>query len=79
MQHMRGELQAAESENNSLSEELSRTRAKGHQAAGEVDRLQKRVDDLQHFSNVERQVSSQHYASPSDRKSGAWEQHCNLT
>ena len=65
---MRGELQAAESENNSLSEELSRTRAKGHQAAGEVDRLQKRVDDLQHFSNVERQVSSQHYASPSDRK-----------
>ncbi|DBA92530.1 TPA: hypothetical protein ACH3X1_002761 [Trebouxia sp. C0004] len=53
--HMRGELQAAESENGSLSEELSRTRARGHQAAAEVDRLQKKNDDLQHLNDMERQ------------------------
>lgn len=50
-------MQAAESENNSLSEELTRTRSKGHQVAAEADRLQKKVDDLQHFSDMERQVS----------------------
>ena len=49
-------MQAAESENNSLSEELTRTRSKGHQVAAEADRLQKKVDDLQHFSDMERQV-----------------------
>ena len=40
-----------------MSEELSRARARGHQAAAEVDRLQKKVDDLQHLNDMERQVS----------------------
>jgi len=40
-----------------LSEELSRARARGHQAAAEVDRLQKKIDDLQHLNDMERQVS----------------------
>ena len=49
-------LQAVESENRSLAEELARTRAKGQQAAAEAERLQKKADDLQHFSDMERQV-----------------------
>ncbi len=53
-------MQAAESQNSSLSEELSRVRARGQQAAAEADRLQNKVDDLQHFSDMERQVSTMH-------------------
>ena len=49
-------LQAAESENHSLSQELQRVRVKSQQAALEADKLQKKVDDLQHFSELERQV-----------------------
>ena len=51
-------LQAAESENHSLSQELQRVRLKSQQAALEADKLQKKVDDLQHFSELERQVCS---------------------
>ncbi len=41
-----------------MSEELSRARAREHQAAAEVDRLQNKVDDLQHLNDMERQVST---------------------
>ncbi|KAL0020086.1 hypothetical protein WJX79_009298 [Trebouxia sp. C0005] len=63
VQQMRGELQAAESENSSLNEELSRARARGHQAAAEVDRLQKKIDDLQHLNDMERQQLAERHVS----------------
>ena len=48
--------QAAENEKKSLGEELERVRLKSQRAGLEVDKLQKKVDDLQHFSELERQV-----------------------
>ena len=47
-----------ESEKRSLYEELERVRLKSQRAGVEVDKLQKKVDDLQHFSELERQVGS---------------------
>lgn len=41
-----------------MSEELQRVRIKSQQAGLEADKLQKKVDDLQHFSELERQVCS---------------------
>ncbi|KAL3148684.1 hypothetical protein ABBQ38_014099 [Trebouxia sp. C0009 RCD-2024] len=60
---MRGDLQAAESENRSLSEELDRARVNGQQTAAEAERLQKRVEDLQHFSDMERQQLAERHVS----------------
>lgn len=51
-----GSVQAVESENHSLCQELQRVRLKSQQAALDADKLQKKVDDLQHFSELERQV-----------------------
>ena len=45
-----------ESENRSLNEELERVRLKSQRASVDLDKLQLKVDDLQHFSELERQV-----------------------